>query len=183
MADHILKTLEDVKREVAALESQVAEKKRMANYLSGMAGGGDLYVIDESSDTGVMPRNGDEYYGMAAMTAIRMVLDARRSCNFGPATLAEIYDTLIAGGYQFDAASENNAKNSLRVTLAKRSSTFHKLPNGKYGLVKWYEKIKGGRKAPAKGGDADEDDQGLQAMQEEFGDGKSAEATATAEAK
>jgi len=169
MADHILKTLEEIQRAVSALEEQLNEKKRMANYLSGMAGGRDIYLIEDAASASAMPSNGDEYYGMAAMTAIRKVLEARKSANLGPATPVEIYDTLIAGGYQFETANENNAKNSLRVTLAKRTTTFHKLPNGKYGLVKWYEKIKGAKKAGKKNV-AEDDSEGLQVMDEEFGE-------------
>lgn len=172
MADHVLKTIEDLKRDIATLESQVNEKKKMANYLSNMAGNGDIFLVEAIDASSVMPSNGDEYYGKPAVTAIRAVLTARKSANLGPATLEEIYETLIAGGYLFDAASKTNAKNSLRVTLSKRSSTFHKLPNGKYGLVKWYDKIK----APKKGkkDEADDEEVGMEKMEEEFGaeDGK-----------
>ena len=144
------------------------EKKRMANHLSGMAGGADIYEIQKASSGTAMPTNGDEYYGMPAMTAIRSVLEARKAAGLGPAMLSEIFDTLVAGGYQFEAASDSNAKNSLRVTLAKRSSTFHRLPNGKYGLLKWYGKIKGGKKGLKP--EADDDAKGLQKMEDEFGE-------------
>ena len=168
MADHVLKTLEDLKKGISSLEAQLNEKKKMANYLSGMAGNSDIYAVQSNEPASVMPSNGDEYYGMPAVTAIREVLNARKSANIGPATLGEIYDTLIAGGYHFDTATETNARNSLRVTLSKRSATFHKIPNGKYGLVKWYEKIKVAKKS--KKARIDEDEDGLEKMDEEFGD-------------
>ena len=31
---------------------------------------------------------------------------------------------------------------SLRISLGKSSHTFHKLPNGQYGLLEWYPNVK-----------------------------------------
>ena len=58
------------------------------------------------------------------------------------ATVNEIYDGLIAGGYQFDAKDALNAKRGLRISLTKNSSTFYRVPNGRYGLLVWYPNAK-----------------------------------------
>lgn len=167
MSEHILKTLEQVKSDITGLELQLAEKKRMANYLSEMAGAGPVYADADEPSSISATSHGDEFYGKTATAAAREVLEKRKRMGLGPATLAEIYESLTDGGYQFDASSTTNAKNSLRVTLSKRSETFHKLPNGKIGLTKWYTNIKPTKKR--KGFFDEPEDDGREAMEAEFG--------------
>ena len=90
----------------------------------------------------------------------------RKAMNMGPASVAEIYEALKSGGYQFDATNEDYAKRGVRHSLSKNTQTFHKLPNGDFGLIEWYPAIK--KTKPAKngssadhvrGGDADVDDE------------------------
>ena len=64
----------------------------------------------------------------------------RRQQNLGAASNGEIYSALVAGGYQFNTKSEDVAHASLRNSLAKNTVTFHKLPNGRFGLLSWYPK-------------------------------------------
>ena len=66
----------------------------------------------------------------------------RRAQNLGAATNREIYDSLMAGGYEFDTKSEDIAQKSLRNSLAKNTALFHKLPNGQFGLLAWYPNVK-----------------------------------------
>ena len=142
MAEHIVQTLADVKSAVADLEQQLAEKKRMANWLSEMAGSTAIYDVAEIDGAGEsMPRRptrGDEFVGDKAITALRKALEM----DGGPLDVVALYTILVDGGYRFETKTEMNSKNSLRVTLSKNSSVFHRLTNGKYGLVKWYgEKV------------------------------------------
>jgi hypothetical protein len=169
MSEHVAQTLEDVKQAVAELERQLAEKKRMANWLSiEMAGGPPIYEITESSDAKPqvgLPTRGDEFVGMKASSAFRKVLEMQ-DC---PLDVNEIYDALLKGGYQFDTKTATNAKNSLRVTLSKNSSIFHKLTNGKYGLVKWYGNVKTSNGKRKSDDSTEEDEDGRGVMAEEFG--------------
>ena len=167
MSEHVLQTIEDLKREISKIEIDLSEKKRMANFLSkSMAGGDEIYPVESADNSNVLlPTKGDEYYGKSATSAVRLILEARKS-TLGPATVAELYETLVKGGYQFETDSPVNAKNSLRVSLSKNSGIFHKLPNGKYGLVKWYDRIKPKKQVQA----TDDDSDGIETMEKEFGE-------------
>jgi hypothetical protein len=87
----------------------------------------------------------DEFYGQPLATAIRAVLEKRKGAGIGPAAVRDIYDTLGSGGFKFEAKDEDNAIRGLRQSLTKNSSTFHKLPNGLYGLLEWYPNAKPAR--------------------------------------
>ncbi len=81
----------------------------------------------------------DTFYGKKQMTAIREYLSMRRTQGDGPATPREILDALKAGGYQFEAKSDDIALVGLRALLRKANNVFHKLPGtGSYGLTEWY---------------------------------------------
>jgi DNA-directed RNA polymerase delta subunit len=71
-----------------------------------------------------------------------MVLERRQIANVGPATVNEIYDSLVAGGYNFQTKNDDYAKRNLYTTLTKNSSVFHRLPNGLWGLLEWYPDAK-----------------------------------------
>ena len=132
-------------------EAQIAENKRAVNRLCERAGKPPLYSDISQPTSGQLGSiRPDQYYGLQLATAIRAILEARRAANLGAATVREIYDTLIKGGFKFEAKDEN-ALRGLRQSLSKNSATFHKLPNGTYGLLEWYP----GAKA-AKPGEDDE---------------------------
>ena len=67
----------------------------------------------------------------------------------GPASVSEIYEAMLAGGYEFEAKDADNAKRGLRISLTKSSATFTKLPQGKYGLREWYPTVKDPKARPA----------------------------------
>ena len=54
----------------------------------------------------------------------------------------EVADALVAGGLQFDTLKEVHRLTSLRATLRKNSGIFHKLPNGRSGLLSWYPGVR-----------------------------------------
>jgi hypothetical protein len=166
MSDHILRTLEDVKAQVAELSAKLREKQKFANALCEMAKIQPAFQIDEESTAiNRLGARGDEYYGKTIAVAIREFLDARQAANLGPATVNEIFDALKAGGYHFETASDANSKKSIRICLSKNTALFHKLPNGKYGLKKWYGRIKSQKSATA----SDSESEGRKVMQAEFG--------------
>ena len=163
MSNAVLETIELVKQEIADLERQLNQKKTTVNGLYPLAKIDPIYVIEDQIQVAASAAlNGDEYYSKKASTAVRMVLEARKARGSGPATSGEIYDALLAGGYKFDAKNEANAKNSLRVTLSKNSSIFHRLPNKKVGLTKWYN-VK-----PAKTVLKEKEEEGVGVMDKEF---------------
>jgi hypothetical protein len=89
----------------------------------------------------------DTFYGKKQSTAVRQYLEMRKAGGKGPATPREIFDALKKGGLQFETKNDEVALVGLRALLRKNTVTFHKLPNGSYGLLSWYpdaKKPKGG---------------------------------------
>ena len=75
-------------------------------------------------------------------SAVREILEMRKAGGLGAASVNEIYDMLVTGGFHFDAKDDENAKRSLRISLTKNSALFHRVPNGQYGLLSWYPAVK-----------------------------------------
>jgi hypothetical protein len=147
---------------IETLERRLAEMERKANALvdvindlrredglaprppfgggggGGTGGGTDIHV----GGTTVTQIKPDTFYGKKMQTAVREFLEMRKLQNLGPATPREIYTTITAGGYQFETKDETTALVGLRALLRKRTSFFHKLPNGTYGLTSWYPDAK-----------------------------------------
>jgi hypothetical protein len=143
MSEHVKETIALVQQEIESLNQQVAEKKRMVNGLCALVKQPPIYTdADLLPSTGMGPIQPDEYYGQPLSTAMRMILDRRKLAKLGPATVNDIYDALIAGGYKFTTSVEEHAKRGLYSTLTKSTQVFHKLPNGSYGLLEWYPNAK-----------------------------------------
>lgn len=137
MSDHVRQTLELVQKQIAELDESISHKKRMANDLCELAGMPALYhdIDVNSSNDCIRP---DQFYGRPLSTVAGEVLTMRGTA----ATVAEIFEALSQGGYEFGSTTTENAKRSLRISLTKNSSKFHKLPNGTYGLIDWYDNVK-----------------------------------------
>jgi hypothetical protein len=83
----------------------------------------------------------DTFYGKKQMTAIRELLEMRRASGEGegPATPREVVNGLKAGGYRFEAKSDDIALIGVRALMRKATMVFHKLPGtNAYGLASWY---------------------------------------------
>ena len=140
--EHIEKTIEELKGKVIEKERELNEAKKMANTFCQMFGKPPLYAIDEQPATVLAGQlHGDEYYGRPLATVITSILETRKIRGAGPATVREIYDQMIAGGYQFETKDDDNAMRGMRISMAKNPK-FHKLPSGKWGLREWYPGVK-----------------------------------------
>jgi hypothetical protein len=141
--------------DITKAESRIAEQKRMVNRLCELAERPPLYAnIDEPNAPQIGNIRTDRFYGQPLATAIRDYLQMRKASGLGAASVREIYDTLIKGGFKFEAKDDVNAQRGLRQSLTKNSATFHKLPNGAYGLLEWYPGAKPAR--PDREDDEDE---------------------------
>lgn len=149
-------TLEMLKVQVAEFEAKANEKKTAANVLCSLIGRPPLYQI--STSTHAAPIRSDEFYGLPLATVVRTVLEKRRAMNHGAATVAEIYEAMRAGSYNFETDSSENAKRNLRISLTKNAAVFHKLPSGKYGLVEWYPAAKEARSSKSNGAKSQEEE-------------------------
>ena len=83
----------------------------------------------------------DEYYGRPAVDVIRTILEKRKRANLGAATVSEIYNAMVAGGYQFQTDNDTYAKRGIYSIIA-RESVFHQIPGGGVGLASWYPAAK-----------------------------------------
>jgi hypothetical protein len=145
---------------ITLMERKVDEAERKVNELLGA-----LNVL--RAEAGLPPRPGgnnggpgggdqvqtqikpDTFFGKKQQTAIRQYLEMRRAQGLGPAKPREIYDALLAGGYEYEAKNAEVALVGMRALLRKRTETFVQLSNGSYGLVAWYPDLK--RKAASTG--------------------------------
>jgi hypothetical protein len=138
--DAVQKTIELVNAQIADLDRQLGEKKRMVNDLCKLAGRPAVYadadLIGSSVSLSTRP---DEYYGKPLATVVTMILEKRNAARLGAAAVNEIYDEMVTGGFGFGGKNDDNNKRGLYISLGKNTSTFHKLPNGTYGLLKWYD--------------------------------------------
>jgi hypothetical protein len=145
---------------IELLISQISELERKANAYRASVnvllerdglppkypnGGGDGPSLREAGSSGsstptqVKP---DAFYGKPQQTAVRELLAIRKASGTGPAKPNEILDGLRSGGYQVEAKSDEIALVGLRAMLRKRTTVFHKLPNGTWGLREWYPNAK-----------------------------------------
>jgi hypothetical protein len=136
---------------ITLMERKVDEAERKVNELLGA-----LNVL--RAEAGMPPRPGggggggsdpaqttiraDTFLGKKQQTAMRQYLEMRRAQGLGPAKPREIYEALLAGGYQFEAKTTDVALVGMRALLRKRSETFFQLNNGSYGLVAWYPDLR-----------------------------------------
>ncbi|MGT2439018.1 hypothetical protein ACU4GH_28230 [Bradyrhizobium betae] len=141
------KTIDDAITEIVAdiakLEAEIREKKTTVNTLCSVAKREKMYQLDEQLEAAIPTRiRPDQFYGQPLASAVRTILEMRKQQNLGAATNNEIYDALIAGGYTFQTKTEDVARASLRNSLSKNTVTFHKLPNGRFGMLSWYPNAK-----------------------------------------
>ncbi len=138
--DYVERTIEFLQNQIREEERGTAEKRRMANSLAGLIGRAPIYTNVEPTQAGTVLRS-DEFYGKALTSAARTILERRDAGGLGAASVDALYADLLRGGFQFDAKNDGTAKRSLAISLAKNSYLFHRLPNGDWGLVSWYEKL------------------------------------------
>jgi hypothetical protein len=135
----ILSTIELLSKRVSGKEEEINKLKKLINELCGEAGIPLKFQDVSENESGVSIRS-DQFYGQTLNAALRTYLEQRK--NLGAASVSEIYVAIRDGGYKFETKSEDIARISLANALRKTSSIFHKLPNGKYGLLSWYPSAK-----------------------------------------
>ena len=134
--------IDEIVADIGKLEAQMREKKTTVNTLCGVAGREPMYQLDEPEQAAPSRIRPDQFYGQPLASAVRTILEMRKQQNLGAATNNEIYDALIQGGYTFNTKTDDVARASLRNSLSKNTVTFHKLPNGRFGMLSWYPNAK-----------------------------------------
>lgn len=136
-------TVPNLQGHIRDLEQEIIDTKRMVNRLLIRKGQQPLYPDAVDGEVGtVFAIRSDQFYGESLSGAMRQYLKMRRVANLGPATVHEMYEALVRGGFAFGTDNEDNRKRILRLSLVKSSSLFHRLPDGThYGLPDWYGDI------------------------------------------
>ena len=139
MSDNLRAAIAELQEKLAQQERESIKTKEMINQLCFFVGDPPLYRDAQLAPTGattsVAP---DEYYGKPLATAVTMILKRRKVTGQSAAKAREIFNALVAGGYDFQTKNDANAIRGLRISLAKNTAKFHKLPTGHFGLASWY---------------------------------------------
>jgi hypothetical protein len=142
MAEELALAINVLEQRLSEQLEKVATSKKLINQLCIESGSPIRYPEAEILSGGSRGIRGDQFYGQPLASAVREILEMRKAANMGAATVNEIHAALVQGGLQFEAKDEENAKRSLRISLSKNSTLFHRLPNGQYGLLAWYPAVK-----------------------------------------
>ena len=141
-------------------EQAVLETKRLMNTICRLHNEPPMFSDAELNTTSgpSLSIQSDQFYGQPLASGIRQILEMRKSINQGPATVNDIYDALKEGGYKFETKNDDNARRGLRISLMKNTATFHKLPNGKFGLLEWYPGVKPAKVTVGKTAEVEDND-------------------------
>jgi hypothetical protein len=160
MSDDLGPAIAVFEQKLAGAERRVAEYRNAINVLLQAQGLPARYV-EESGSPSVAPApptgstatqiKRDSFYGKKQMTAIRELLEMRRTSGEGPATPKEVVVALKAGGYKFGTKNDEIALVGIRALMRKATTVFHKLPGtNAYGLTAWYPNAKTAAEVPTK---------------------------------
>jgi len=159
MSKTVDQVISELAAEITADEASLRKKKETVNTLCSAVGRPPAYALESASAALPTQIRSDQFYGQPLAASVRTILEMRRAQNLGAATNREIYDSLVAGGYEFDTKSEDIAQKSLRNSLAKNTALFHKLPNGQFGLLSWYPNVKKPKASSQPEPEEEEDDE------------------------
>lgn len=141
--DHILKTIETFEAKIVEHEQEIFKLRSAVNQVCAVAGMEPKYQLDDagtaSAATGktLGTIKADEFFNKPLATAVRNALNMLRAAGKAPASVEQIYDVLVQGGFDF-GAKRDPAIQGLHVSIGKNSALFSKLPNGLVGVKDWY---------------------------------------------
>lgn len=139
MRPEIEQAVEVMRSKIRALEGQASDLKKIVNrfYIDEKEAPPYADIVSDSTPQLESLRT-DHFYGKTMAVAAQMYLEMRKARGLGSATVNDIYKALKEGGYEFNTAKEEYAKNGVRISLKKTPLIFRQLPNGDYGLCVWY---------------------------------------------
>ena len=138
---HAEQTVADLEARLQELEAESRKIKSAINCLCDVMGLPPKYEDIEDKHNVPKVQRADEYYGKPLATVVTEVLDKRAKQELWAATLDEIYDQLVAGGFDFTGKNDGIKKRGLAISMSKNRK-FHHLPNDTWGLVSWYPTVK-----------------------------------------
>jgi hypothetical protein len=141
MHDRLSPAIEALQEQLQKQLDEAAETKKAINALCRAMGKEPMYRdVTPELATGATLRR-DRYYGRPLATVAQEFLESRKdTCSPD-----EIFEGLKAGAFDFKSmgwgGDEKDWIRNLSISLAKNTRAFHRLPNGRFGLVAWYPEI------------------------------------------
>jgi hypothetical protein len=134
MTDKLSAAIEALEEDLVRQETEVADTKRMINSLRRRMGLEPLYADETAQSSTLRP---DQFYGKPLATAAREYLERRKQACL----VDEVLQGLKKGGFDFKGTGwkEKDYLRMLAISMAKNNLLFHKLPNGTFGLLNWYD--------------------------------------------
>ena len=141
--------IDGIKQAIAEKETafliEIQSLKIAANQLCRLAGVPDAYDVQQVALPGApedkeIKFREDEFFGKPLATSVGIYFEAREKAGLErPASIDEIYDALVAGGFKFEGNTNNpdNSKRALKIALTKNTAQFVKIGE-KFALKKWY---------------------------------------------
>lgn len=130
--------IELIVEQVEQKERELLDLKRAGNALALSFGEPPPFEIaDERASHRGMKIRADQFASFPAQSPAARAFLRLRTKERGSASAEEIHRALKAGGYFFDAKTEEEELRALRISLSK-DKKITSLPNGTYGLAAWY---------------------------------------------
>lgn len=128
-------------------ERAAAKIKKLVNDMLEIDGKPPMFADIAAASAPTASFRADQFFNQPFASCVRAVLEARAAVNQGAASVDDLYDALLAGGFNFEQKDQSIAKRNLAISMGKNTVTFVKLPNGLWGLKEWYP---GGGRAKAR---------------------------------
>jgi len=138
---HAQQTIADLEARLQQLNAESQKIKSAINCLYDVIGEPPKYELEDKPDK-MSNLRADEYYGRPLATVITQVLNKRKDANLGAATLDEIYNQLVKGGYSFTGKNDGIKKRGIAISMSKNKKFHHILSNDTWGLTEWYPDVK-----------------------------------------
>lgn len=139
---HIEQTIEEIENQIRQKRKELEGLQIAVNHLCKLLdpNAAPRYEIKgQSAEMPLAKLKGDEYFRRPTATVITYILKDRKARKMGPATIKEIYEKMIEGGYIFTVKTPKVAIG----TAMGKNPKFTRLDNDKWGLTEWYPPVKG----------------------------------------
>ena len=133
--EHVQESIELLRQQIADVERDTSEKKKLVNAMSVVIGRPAVYRDQELCVQPVLTE--DQFYGMNLVDALVEAFRWRRAAGRPASTVDELLELLRRGGFNSRSASIVNFRRTILKTL-REDPQFHKLPGSRYGLAAWY---------------------------------------------
>jgi hypothetical protein len=139
-------TIEILEHQLSVLGHRIACAEREAEAVRKA-----IYALQEAVPPPPSPTKPNMFYGKKTLVAVKEYMELRETAAGGPnpATVHEVHGDLMAGGFQTRTKDRSTALSTIRNVIYKYTDVFHKLPDGRYGLRRWYPGV-GPRLRPVK---------------------------------